>query len=238
MNMHAIILASTAILALSASAFAVDKETYQSNTQIEKYSDGDYTEKDTVVKTEVDGTTNSSENNLRIAVDANGNIDKSRTTETVHAPKDPGSKHITLTVDTETTKDGQVTTTHQRTIDGKNVEGTTDHYTTSSKIQQDSKGNYAEKDITTKIDPDGTLVSFERNADVTVAANGDVNKTITTKKVTDPPGLGKKTTVNTSNTEKTENGMVESSQAVIVNGKTVERKSAIAPQQQTTNALQ
>ena len=228
--MKSILLASTAVFALSATAFAVEKETYQSNTKIEKDYDGNYSEKDTVTKTDAEGTTNSSEKKLSVAVDSNGNTDKSTTTKTITDPKGLGNKHVVTTTDTEKTKDGQVTTTHAKTVNGKNVEGTKDSYKTSSKVQKDSEGNYAEKDITTNTDAEGTTTSFEKNANVAVDANGDTDKSTTTKKVTDPVGLMNKSTVKTSNTEKTKDGMVETSQAVIVDGKTIESKSETAPQ--------
>src|SRR5665213_2550566 len=132
MNMKSILLASTAIIALSAGAFGADKESYQSSTKNERDSSGNYNEKDTVTRTGADGTTNSAEKNLNVAVDSDGNTDKSTTTERVSDSKGFGNKHVVMTSDTEKTKDGQVTTTHARTVDGKNMEGTTDHYKTTS----------------------------------------------------------------------------------------------------------
>ena len=231
MTMKSILLATTAIFALSTSAYAADKESYQETTKIEKDSDGNYKEKDLVKKTDIDGTNYSSEKNLKIKVDSKGNINKSRTLEYVTDPKGLGNKHVVMIKDTEDTVDGAVTTAHEKTVNGKNIEGTKDNYKTSSKVQQDSQGNYAEKDITTKTDADGTTVSFEKNADVSVDSNGDTDKSTTTKKVTDPNGLMNKTTVKTSNTEKTEDGMVKTSQDVTVDGKTVASKSDTVPQQ-------
>jgi hypothetical protein len=228
--MKSILLASTAIIALSAPAYAADKETYQSGTKIEKDSDGNYSEKATVTKTDADGTTTSSEKNLSVEVDTKGNIDKTRTTEKVSDPQGLGNKHIITTTDTEKTKDGMVTTTHTKTVNGKNVEGTNDSYKTSSKVQKDSKGNYAEKDITTKTDADGTSISFEKDANVSIDANGDTNKSTTTSKVTDPKGLHNKNTIKTSNTEKTKNGMVKTSQEVLVDGKTISSKTETSSQ--------
>jgi len=231
MNMHmkSILLASTACFALSAAAFAADKETYESDTKIEKDSAGNYNEKDVTTKTDAAGTTTSSKKNLRIEVDAKGNTDKTMTTESVIDPKGLGNKHVVATKDTEKTKYGMVTTTHTKTVNGKNVEGTKDNYKSTSKIQKDSEGNYAEKDITTKTDANGTT-SFEKDANVAVDASGDTDKSTTTKKVTDPKGLFNKSTVKTSNTEKTKEGMVETSQAVTVDGKTVESKTETTQQ--------
>jgi hypothetical protein len=228
--MKSILLTSAAILAFSTSAFASDKETYQSGTKIEKDSDGNYSEKATVTKTDADGTTTSSEKNLSVEVDAKGNIDKTRTTERVSDPQGLGNKHVITTTDTEKTKDGMVTTTHAKTVNGKNVEGTNDSYKTSSKVQKDSKGNYAEKDITTKTDADGTNISFEKDASVVVNDNGDTNKSTTTSKVIDPKGLHNKNTIKTSNTAKTKDGMVKTSQALMVDGKTISSKTETSSQ--------
>lgn len=229
MTMKSILLASTAVFALSAAAFAADKETYQSDTKIEKDSAGNYSEKDTITKTDANGTTNNSKKTLNITVDAKGNTDKTRTTEISTDPKGLGNKHVVATKDTEQTKYGMVTTTHTKTVNGKNVEGTKDNYKSTSKIEKDSEGNYAERDITTKTDANGTTVSFEKDANIAVDANGDVNKSTTTEKTTDPKGLFNKSAVTTSNTEQTKDGMVKTSQAVTVDGKNVESKSELTP---------
>lgn len=229
MAMKHILLASTAIIALSAPAFASDKETYQSTTKIEKGTNGNYSETNTVSKTDIDGTTNSSEKKLVVEVDAKGNTSKTKTSEFVIDPKGLGNKHVVSTKDTENTKDDVVTTSHEKIVNGKNVEGTNDSYKTSSKVREDSKGNYAEKDITTKTQNDGTFVSYEKDANVTVDANGDTDKLTTTKKVIDPKGLNNKSTVKTSNAEKTKDGMTDTSHSITVDGKTVESKETIAP---------
>ena len=225
MNIKSILLASTAAFALSATAFAADKESYQSTTKIEKDSNGNYSEKDMVTKTDANGATKSSEKKLSNKVDAKGNSDKSKTTEFVTDPKGLGNKRVVTVKDTETTKDGQVSTTHKKTVDGKNVEGTKDSYKTSSTVQKDSKGNYEEKDITVNTDANGTTTSFEKKASVDVNANGDTDKSTTTKKVVDPQGLMNKGSVTTSNTEKVKDGMVKTSQEIKVDGKTVASKT-------------
>ena len=230
MKIRNILLASTAIIAFSAPSFAADKETYQSTTKIERDAKGNYNEKTMVTKTDLDGTTNSSEVKLDISVDSKGNTDKTKTAERISDPKGLGNKHVVKVVDTEKTKDGQVSITHTKTVNGKNVEGTKDNYKTTSEIKKDTRGNFVEKDITTKTDADGTYVSYEENAKVSVEADGDVNKSTTTKEVTDPKGLMNKTTTTTSNTEKTEDGQVSTSQEIKVDGKTVEKTTETAPQ--------
>jgi hypothetical protein len=227
--MKHLLLTTTAIFVLSTPAFASDKETYQANTKIEKSTNGNYSETNSVSKTDMDGTTNSSDKKLVVTVDDKGNTEKTRTTERVTDPKGMGNKHIVTTKDTESTKDDVVSTSHEKTVNGKNVEGTTDSYKTSSKMREDSKGNFAQKDITTKTDADGTTVSFEKNAKVEVEDNGETDKSTTTKKVTDPKGLNNKSTVKTSNTETIKDGMKETNQTVTVDGKTVRDTGTMSP---------
>jgi len=104
-------------------------------------------------------------------------------------------------------------------------------YQTNTKIDKDSNGNYAEKDVTTKTDSAGTTTTFEKKASVDVDAKGNTDKSTTTKKVTDPAGLHNKQTVTTSNTEKVKDGVVKTSQEIKVDGKTVESKTETTPQQ-------
>jgi hypothetical protein len=230
MNIKSILLTSTAIIAFSSATFASDKESYQATTKIEKDYKGNYSEKSTVTKTDLDRTTNSSEKNLIIKTDSEGNIDKSKTYERITDPKGLGNKHIVKVVDTEKTEDGQVTTTHTKTINGKNVEGNEDSYKTSNKVKMDSKGNYHERDITTKTDADGNYVSYEENSNISVDSSGDVSKSITTKQVDDPKGLMNKSTTTTSNTEKTKDGQVKTSKEITVDGKTLEKTTETSPQ--------
>ncbi len=223
--MKSILLLSTAAFAMSSPAFAANKETYKTETKIEKDTAGNYSEKSKTSKTETDGTTYSSEKNVAIGVDAKGNTDKSTTTKHVSDPKGLGNKHIITTSDTEKTKDGEVTTTHEKTVNGKTVEGTKDSYKSESKVQKDSKGNFEQKDITTKTDEYGTTVSYEKNASTSVEANGNMEKTSSTKEVIDPEGLGNKTTVTDSKSKEVKDGVVTTSQETKVDGKTVESKS-------------
>lgn len=225
MHIKDILLATTAMMALSAPSFAADKETFKSTTKIEKDAKGNYSENTSVSKTGLDGTTNTEDTKLDIKVDANGNSDKSKTVKLITDPKGLGNKHVIVVTDTEKSKDGKVTSTHTKTVDGKNIDGTKDDFKTSSKVQTDTNGNFVEKDITTKTDIDGTKISYEENANVSVDANGNTSKSTTTEHVTDPVGLLNKTVVSTSNVEKVTDGLVKSSQKVVIDGKTVENSS-------------
>lgn len=230
MEMKSIVLATSAFVTFSATAYAAGTESYESTTKIEKDANGNYSEKTTTTKKEADGTINSSEVKLDIKADGKGNTDKSKTVERITDPKGIGNKHIIKITDSEKTVGGQVTTTHTKTVDGKNVEGTNDNYKTSSKIQSDSNGNYAERDITTKVDSDGTATSYEENAKVLVDTNGDTSKSTTTKHVTDPVGLMNKSVVSTSNVENVKDGLIKSNQKVTIDGKTVESSSETSKQ--------
>jgi len=104
-------------------------------------------------------------------------------------------------------------------------------YQSNTKIEKDASGNYTEKNVTTRTDAAGTTRTYEKEADVRVNANGDTDKSTTTQEVTDPKGLLNKQTIRTSTTEKIKDGVVNSSQTVTVNGKTVESETRTAPQQ-------
>ena len=225
MTIKSILLLSTAAFALSTPAFAANKETYKTETKIEKDTAGNYSEKTKTSKTETDGTTYMSEKDLSIKADAKGNTDKSTTTKTVADPKGMGNKHIVTTEDTEKTKDGEVTTTHGKTVNGKTVEVTKDNYKSESKVQKDYKGNFEQKDITTKTDEYGTTVSYEKKASTSVDASGNTEKSTSTKEVIDPAGLGNKTTVTDSKSKEVKDGVVTTSHETKVDGKTVDSKT-------------
>ena len=230
MKLKSILLLSTAAFALSSHAYAGDKETYKTDTSIEKDSAGNYSEKTNTTKTELDGTTHMSEKKMVVSVDTKGNTDKSTATKTVSDPKGLGNKHVTTIEDTESTKDGEVTTTHAKTINGKTVEGTKDNYKTKSKVKSDAQGNYVEQDITTKTDANGTAMSYEKNAKISVDDNGDKSKSTTIKAVTDPKGLGNKTTVSSAKSNNTKDGVVTTHQEMNVDGKTVTSTTETKPE--------
>jgi len=225
MTMKTLLLASTAVFALSTGAYAADKEKYESTTKIEKGTNGDYTEKTKTSKTEIDGTTNISEKDLVIKVDSKGNTDKSLNVKTTVDPKGLGNKHIVTSEATEKTKDGEVTVTHKKTVNGKTVEGTKDSYKTESKTERDSKGNFEQQDITVKTEADGTKVSYEKNSKVSVGADGDVSGKVMTKEVVDPVGLNNKQTTTNTSSKSVDDGVVKTEHETKVDGKTVEKDS-------------
>ena len=230
MNIKTLLLTTTAVIALSTAAFAADKQSYESNTNVKMDSKGNYTNNTKATENEADGTTNKSEENLTVEVDSKGNTNKSMTTKNTTDPKGLGNKHVVVTKETEDKEGGKTTSTYTKTIDGKTDHGTKDTYKNTSTVEKDAKGNYIEKDVTTKTDADGTTTKFEKNATVDVQPNGDTNKLTTTRKVTDPKGLFNKETVTTSNSEKEKDEMIKSTQEVIVDGKTVTKTTETVPQ--------
>ena len=196
MTMKYILLASTAIIALSSPAFSADKETYQSITKIEKDNTGNFSEKSNSSKTHMDGTLNSFEKNVNIVVDDKGNTDKTVTTEAITDPKGLGNKQITATKDTETNKNGEISASHEATVNGKSVKS-------DSSFEKDANGNYERKDNITRTDASGTTRSSEKSVRMEVDANGNSKKTTVSEKSTDPRGLGNKSSVKVTDTTKT-----------------------------------
>lgn len=118
-----LLLASAAAVALSAPAFAADKETYKSTTKVEHDSKGNYDAKSATTKTDAAGTTTSKEKTVEVDVDAKGNTDTTVKTEESTDPKGLMNKTKVKTTDTEKAKvDGTVDTTHKKTVNGKTVE--------------------------------------------------------------------------------------------------------------------
>lgn len=220
--MKHILLASTALIALSAPAFAADKEMYQTTTKIEKDAAGNFSEKSNTTKTEMDGTSNSYEKNVNINVDDQGNSDKTVTTEAVSDPKGLGNKQVTATKDTETRKHGEVSSTHEATVDGKSVKS-------DSSFEKDANGNYERKDTITRTDAAGTIRSSEKNVSVKIDSKGNAKKTVTSEKSTDPKGLGNKTSVKITDTKKTTADETTLTHEKKINGDVVDASKSISP---------
>ena len=122
MTIKSILLASIATFALGATAYAADKETYQTDTKIEKDSDGNYNKKEKTTKTDAAGTDTSFEKKSTVAIDSEGNTDKTTTTKAVTDPKGLMNKTTVTTSNKEKVKDGLVKTDQEVKVDGKTVE--------------------------------------------------------------------------------------------------------------------
>ncbi len=227
MKITKLLLLSTAAIVLSGHAFAVEKETYESNTKIEKDSTGNYSEKYSATKKDADGTTTASVRELKIDADEKGNKEKMLTTKKTIDPKGLGNKHIESTKDTLSSKDGKVSVSHEKIVNGKTVEGSHDNYKNESSSESDAKGNFVQKDITTNTDSNGTVTQFEKRSNIDVDANGDASKVVTTKEVTDPKGLNNMRTTTTTNSESAQDGKFSSGHEVKVDGKTIESETDV-----------
>ena len=215
--MKRILITTTAIIALMTSAFAAGKETYQSNTKITKDATGNFNEKNTIIKTGMDGTITSFEKNISIDVESNGDFNKTTTTESVRDAKGTGNKHVTKTKDTENSKNGEVSTTHEASVDGKSVAD-------DSSFEKNATGNYERNDTIIRTDAEGTTRSSEKNLSVKVDSNGNATKTTSTEKTTDPEGPGNKTSVKITDTKKTTDDAVTTTHEKKVNGAVVDKK--------------
>jgi hypothetical protein len=198
MKINRMLLASAAVIALcvpALNAFAADKETYESNTQIEKDRKGNFSEKSKTSKTDLNGTFSSFEKEIRIEKN-DGVTDKTTTTESTVDPNGLGNKRVIKTKDTEKNKNGEISSTHDASVDGKSVES-------DSSFKKDANGNYERKDSIVRTDAAGTTRSSETKTDVRIDAGGNVNKVTTTEESVDPKGWGNKTDKKTTDTEKT-----------------------------------
>jgi hypothetical protein len=119
----AMLLTTAAALALSAPAFAAEKEKYESKTKIESDAKGNYDAKVKSEKTDMDGTTSKFQKKVDVDVDSKGNTDTTVKTEESRDPKGLMNKSTVKTTDSEKMKsDGTVETEHKKTVDGKTVE--------------------------------------------------------------------------------------------------------------------
>lgn len=102
---------------------AISLET-QSKTKIEKDADGNYQRKRTSSAKSVDanGTLSSSETKVNVEADAQGNEEKSVTTEEVIDPKGLMNKSKTVTKDSVKYKNGKTVAKHQKKVNGRTVE--------------------------------------------------------------------------------------------------------------------
>lgn len=117
------LLASAAAVAFITPAIAAEKESYKSETKVEKDSKGNYEAKTSATQTDAAGTTTSVEKKVDTDVDSKGNADTTVKTETVTDPKGLMNKTTVKTKDTEKTNaDGSVDATHKKTVNGKTVE--------------------------------------------------------------------------------------------------------------------
>ncbi len=126
MKTHIVLLASVAAFAMVGSAFAAEKETYESKTKVTSDSKGNYNEDSKTEKTNAAGSSVRKEK-VEVDVHANGDVDNTVESEKTTDPKGLMNKTSTKTTDTQDVKhDGAVKNTHKKVVDGKTVESTTE----------------------------------------------------------------------------------------------------------------
>ena len=116
------ILAALAIT-VSLPALAAGKESYHSETKMERDKDGDYKSKRTVESTDSEGTNYSDEITSDTDVDSNGKHKTTIKSKSVKDPKGLGNKEKVTTKRTREEKDnGEVESTYEKKVNGDTVE--------------------------------------------------------------------------------------------------------------------
>jgi hypothetical protein len=96
-------------------------------------------------------------------------------------------------------------------------------YDAKVKIEKDEKGNYEKTVSEVSKDAAGTKVTNEQETNVDVYSDGDKSTVVKTKSVKDPKGLFNKSTVETKDEIKLDDGEVKSNHEKTVDGEVVER---------------
>jgi hypothetical protein len=123
MKTHILLLTSVAAFALSGAAMAAEKTTYESKTNVERDSKGNYNEETKTEKTNAVGTTTTNKEKGEVDVHANGDVDNTVKSEKTVDPRGLMNKRSTRTTDTQDVKhDGSMKNTHKKVVDGKTVE--------------------------------------------------------------------------------------------------------------------
>ena len=122
MNKLATLLATTAVIAISAPSFAADMKTgVKSESTIERDDDGSYVKKTTASKTDANGTDTSAETKVDMDVDSDGDATKTTTTKETSDPKGLWNKDTVKTKTTEKLRDGKLTVEHEKSVNGDTV---------------------------------------------------------------------------------------------------------------------
>jgi hypothetical protein len=104
----------------------------------------------------------------------------------------------------------------------------------TTSIEQDSDSYEEKRELSQDSRDASGRLSNETTVKIEAEADGDAERTATTKMVEDPKGLGNKTRTVTKDTVKREDGQVTTKHTKKVNGKIVEegeREQGLAPQQ-------
>ena len=126
MKTHIVLLASVAAFTLGGAAMAAEKTSYESKTNVERDSKGNYNEESKTEKTNAAGTTTTTKEKVEVDVHVNGDVDNTVKSEKTTDPRGLMNKRSTKVTDTQDVKhDGSSKNTHKKVIDGKTVESDT-----------------------------------------------------------------------------------------------------------------
>ncbi len=127
MKTHILLLASVAVFTLGGAAMAAEKTSYESKTNVERDSKGNYNEESKTQKTNAAGTTTTTKEKVEVDVHTDGDVDNTVKSEKTVDPRGLMNKRSTKTTDTQDVKhDGSSKNTHKKVIDGKTVESVTE----------------------------------------------------------------------------------------------------------------
>lgn len=94
-------------------------------------------------------------------------------------------------------------------------------YENKTTIEKKDDGSYERKDVTTKTDATGNTVSLEKKMEVEVDPNGNFEKTVKTKEVSDPKGLNNKHVVETNVSQKLKGSELVTTREKSIDGKNI-----------------
>lgn len=127
MKTHIALLTTVAAMTIGGAAFAADKTSYESKTNIERDSKGNYNEESKTVKTNAAGTATTDKEKVEVDVHSNGDVDNTVKSERSTDPRGLFNKKSTKVTDTQDVKhDGSSKNTHKKIVNGKTVESDTE----------------------------------------------------------------------------------------------------------------
>jgi hypothetical protein len=127
MKTHILLLASVAVFTLAGAAMAAEKTSYESKTNVERDSKGNYNEESKTEKTNAAGTTTTTKEKVEVDVHANGDVDNTVKSERTTDPRGLMNKRSTKITNTQDVKhDGSSKNTHKKVVNGRTVESITE----------------------------------------------------------------------------------------------------------------
>jgi hypothetical protein len=122
MNKLATLLATTAVLAITAPSYAADVKTgVKSEATIERDDDGSYVKKTNAEKTSANGVKSTAETEVDFDHSDDGDATKTTTTKETRDPKGLFNRDTVKTKTTEKLRDGKLTVEHEKSVNGDTV---------------------------------------------------------------------------------------------------------------------